>query len=227
MLVENRARSALGNGIPHAPGRFTLEGEPMEPEPGPLRPRDGRRTLVNEAPLSAPGDSYCGIYCGACSILRRAETGRGDAFTACLAGVPEKDLACGGCKSDARYAGCRVCQFRDCAVAKGVEHCVECSDYPCKAYRAWQSLAAILPHVRESPANLEAIRQRGVEAWLESQAKRWSCPICGARFSWYADRCGRCGRGLDAEAHALSRARRLLCAWLLPRAYRKGVERGA
>jgi hypothetical protein len=51
--------------------------------------------------MAGCGDSYCGIYCGACSILNHGETGRGDEFIACCDSVPEKELACGGCKSDA------------------------------------------------------------------------------------------------------------------------------
>jgi hypothetical protein len=172
--------------------------------------------------MAAYGDSYCGIYCGACSVLSHGETGRGDGFIACCGSVPQRELACGGCKSEALYAGCRVCKFRDCARAKGIAHCVECADYPCRMYRKWQSVAKLLPHVRETTANLEAIQRHGADAWLAAQEKRWSCPECGARFSWYAAQCSGCGRGLAAEAHAMSGIRKILCRWLLPMAYRKG-----
>ncbi len=171
------------------------------------------------------GDSYCGIYCGACSVSRHGETGRGDAFVSCLGGVPGEELACGGCKSDVLYAGCRICKLRDCARAKGVAHCADCADYPCGMYRSWRSSGRILPHVREAAASLAAIRDRGVEAWLAAQEKRWSCPTCGARFSWYAARCAECGRDLAAEAYALSGVRKLVCGWLLPMAYRRGSAR--
>jgi hypothetical protein len=168
------------------------------------------------------GDTYCGIYCGACSISSHGETGREDGFIACCPGVPKEELACRGCKSDAVYAGCRTCGFRDCAVGKGVAHCVECAEYPCKAYEKWQSAAKILPHVRESVANLEAIRSGGVDAWLAAQASRWSCPECGTRFSWYAASCQKCGRSLAAEAYAMRGLRKLLCRWVLPTVYRRG-----
>jgi Protein of unknown function (DUF3795) len=177
--------------------------------------------------MVTPGDSYCGIFCGACSVARYGETHRGDAFTACLGIVTAKDLACRGCKTDALYAGCRSCRLRECALARHVEHCVDCADYPCRIYRGWQSVGRILPHVRETSASLEVIRSRGVEAWLAAQEKRWSCPQCGERFSWYATRCGRCGRGLEAEAFALSGLRRIVSGWLLRMAYRKGTRAGA
>jgi len=181
------------------------------------------RSEGEESTMAACGDSYCGIYCGACSILNHGETGRGDEFIACCASVPEKELACGGCKSDALYAGCRVCKIRECAVTKGIAHCVDCSDHPCTMYRMWKAGAKLLPHLRETSANLDAIRHQGAGAWLAAQEKRWSCPECGAKFSWYAVQCTQCGRGLAAEAHVLSGIRKILCRWLLPMAYRKAT----
>lgn len=172
--------------------------------------------------MTTHGDSYCGIFCGACSVRRHGETGRADGFISCCVGVPAADLACGGCKSSDVYAGCRVCTFRDCARARGVEHCVECADYPCAAYRKWSSMKRLLPHVSEAPASLEAIRRDGAEVWAAVQDRRWSCPGCGAPFSWYERRCAACGRGLECEAYALSGLRKLVCRVVIPGVYRKG-----
>ena len=167
-------------------------------------------------------NSYCGIYCGACSILMHGETSRADGFAACLGSVPKEELACGGCKSDAVYAGCFACSFRDCALEKGLSHCVDCVDYPCKMYSRWQSAAKFLPHVREAVSSLTAIKRDGVDSWLEAQKKRWSCPDCGTPFSWYALTCRRCGLRLAAKAYEMSGLRKLLCRFVLPMAYRKG-----
>jgi hypothetical protein len=57
-------------------------------------------------------DTYCGLYCGACSVAVYGQTGRADNFVGCLWGVPEEELSCGGCKSDNVYAGCRACGLR-------------------------------------------------------------------------------------------------------------------
>ncbi len=171
--------------------------------------------------MASSADGYCGIFCGACSVSRHGETGRGDAFTSCLRGVPARELACQGCKSDVRYVGCRVCTIRECAVARGVPHCADCPEYPCRTYRGWQSVGKLLPHVREAGASGAAIRSGGADAWLSAQVKRWSCPQCGERFSWYAARCSGCGRGLRAEAYALSGVRRIVAGWLLRAAYRR------
>jgi hypothetical protein len=129
-------------------------------------------------------DSYCGIYCGACSIRKHGETGDGDAFIACCGSVPKSELACSGCKSKTVYMGCRGCELLDCAVVRGLTHCADCAEYPCRIYKKWYSAAEILPHVREAAVNLETIKRDGNETWLKTQEKRWSCPDCGAAHSW-------------------------------------------
>jgi hypothetical protein len=167
-------------------------------------------------------DTYCGIYCGACSIVMHGETGRPDRFAACLGNVPKEELTCHGCKSDTVYAGCGICSIRHCAREKDVAHCIECTDFPCKMYLKWQSVAKFLPHSRESASNLEAIQRDGLEHWLAMQKKHWSCPNCGSPFSWYASECYTCGRRLASEAYEISGWRKLLCRFILPMAYRKG-----
>ena len=167
-------------------------------------------------------DSYCGIYCAACSIHMHGATGRADGFVACLGGVPKGEIACDGCKSEVLYAGCRICPFRDCSVKKGIAHCVECADYPCKKYKQWKSAARFLPHVGEAALSLEGIKRDGVDGWLEAQQKRWSCPDCGEPFSWYAAECGKCGRRLAPAAYEISGWRKLLCRFWIRLGYRMG-----
>jgi hypothetical protein len=172
------------------------------------------------------GDSYCGIYCGACSVARFGQTGRADAFVACMGDrVPAAGITCRGCKSGAVYAGCRLCRMRDCAVGRGLEHCGDCGDFPCATYRRWFSGARLLPHVSESMPNLEAIRQRGVGGWLSEQDRRWSCPGCGEPFSWYQGACPRCGRAPGDRAYTIGPLRKLFFRVLFPYLYRKGMAR--
>ncbi len=171
-------------------------------------------------------DTYCGIYCGACSVVICGKTGRADGFAACLGGVPRGDLACGGCKSDTVYAGCSTCNIRRCARERSIAHCIDCAEYPCASYRKWQLVAkALVPHAGTATANLEVIRRDGVDAWLAAQERRWSCPGCGSPFSWYARTCHKCGRALACESYTLSGWRKLLCRLILPMAYRRGKAR--
>jgi hypothetical protein len=172
-------------------------------------------------------DSYCGIYCGACSVSMHGVTGRTDGFVACLGSVPKEDLACSGCKSDTLYNGCRVCGFRECAGVKGVEHCIDCVDYPCKMFKKWQSAAKFLPHVREAAISLATIKRDGADTWLAAQNKRWSCPDCGEPFSWYTSDCHKCGCKYTTEAYEISGWKKLLCRFVLPMVYRKGKKKMA
>jgi hypothetical protein len=165
-------------------------------------------------------DSYCGIYCGACSIALHGRTGRADEFAACLGGVPIEELACSGCKSDTLYAGCSTCSLRRCARERKVEHCMDCSDFPRKGYSAWQSVAKFLPHTHEAPSSLKVIKNDGVDFWLDGQKRRWSCPECGTPFSWYTKVCHVCGVSLKPQSHCLSFWRKLLCRFVLKMAYR-------
>ena len=167
-------------------------------------------------------DTYCGIYCGACSIAWHGRTGLTDEFAACLGSVPKECIACGGCKSDTLYYGCRICGLRSCARGKNVEHCSDCSDYPCKSYRTWQRAAKLLPHIQEAVDSLEAIKRDGFDHWLDSQKKRWSCPSCGTPFSWYASMCSGCGYSLVSKAYILSGWRKFWGRFVLTMVYRKG-----
>ena len=167
-------------------------------------------------------DTYCGSYCGACSIAMYSNTGHADDFVACLEGVPKEELSCGGCKSDNAYAGCKACGIRRCARENGVKHCIDCADYPCKSFRTRQAVAMLLPHLHGADDNLNNIKLDGVNHWLNVQKKRWSCPDCATSFSWYATACSKCGCSLAFKAHKLSGWKRLLCRFMLAAAYRKG-----
>ena len=170
-------------------------------------------------------DGYCGIYCGACSVLVHGKTGRGDAFIEFCKGIPRQALKCEGCRSSVVYPGCRVCGIRTCAVGKGVEHCTDCSEFPCTQYSNWKKGARLLPHVHEAASSLEQIGEQGVQAWLAGQKQRWSCPGCGAPFSWYAASCGECGASLQGSVYEMKGLRRLVCRILFPLLYRKGLAK--
>lgn len=167
-------------------------------------------------------DTYCGLFCGACSIAMQGKAGTTDQFAACIRSVPKEDLVCGGCKSETVYSGCSICDLRSCARKKKVEHCSECSVYPCKTYRKWQGVAKFLPHIHEAETGLAAIKRGGVDRWLDSQKNRWSCPSCGTPFSWYASMCSQCDCSLVPKAYTLSGWRKIFCQFVLPMVYRKG-----
>jgi hypothetical protein len=83
-------------------------------------------------------------------------------------------------------------------------------------------VAKFLPHIHEAETSLEAIKRDGVDHWLDSQKKEWSCPSCGTPFSWYASICSKCDRSLMSKAYKLSGWKKIFCQFLLPMVYRKG-----
>ena len=143
-------------------------------------------------------DSYCGLYCGACPIL--AATLRGNVEEkAAQWEMAVKDIICRGCKSNVRSAFCADCVMRLCARDHELEFCVECDDYPCATFQAFERDG--YPHHTAAAANLKVIDVRGVDAWLAEQKARWSCAACGTAFTWYEDGCSSCGAALyDARA---------------------------
>jgi hypothetical protein len=138
-------------------------------------------------------DTYCGLYCGACPILRANERGTVEEIAKAEKMKPE-DLECHGCKSDKVAVFCRDCAFKTCAPEKGLEFCGECEDYPCDDLGKFRNDE--WPHHSVVLSNLGKIRRDGLDAWLKERAQRWSCKECGTEFSWYDERCEKCGSKL-------------------------------
>ena len=184
-------------------------------------------------------DTYCGIYCGACSIMMAGKTGKSDRLASfwspgrigkflAFQNVPhdEKDLVleCGGCKSDRVFINCRGCAIRKCAIEKRVDHCNDCGEFPCPTYREWKNIQVMLPHLKETDGNLDAIGKSGVSAWLTEQEKKWACPGCGTAFSWYAETCGTCGRDLRGSTYRFSRLKSMVLKIGISLGARKGKK---
>jgi hypothetical protein len=143
-------------------------------------------------------DAPCGLYCGACGTVLADRKGT----VAELAKEWEMepgDLVCHGCRSDTVAVFCRDCRFRACTASRGISHCFECRGYPCEELVAFRNDNA--PHHSVVLENLRRMRDIGVDAWLEEQRARWSCPGCGEPFFWYDAKCRYCGTGLfDSRA---------------------------
>lgn len=134
---------------------------------------------------------YCGLFCGACSFKVAFETND----RRHLAGMPRKyskyaDAVlqfCPGCSKDEDEG----CEIRNCARAHGFLYCGLCPDAPCSLLRRFSEDG--IPHHSEVIANIERIKKVGVKEWLKEQKERWTCD-CGAKRSWYLERCTKCGR---------------------------------
>jgi hypothetical protein len=152
--------------------------------------------------------SYCGLYCGACEIMKACRKELATGVKARWEDLPEQfrknigkaDLVCQGCTTDTVFQGCRGCSIRACARGNKVESCVLCREYPCQLVKDRQDhmtkTRTTLPHTRVMFRNLDVIREKGMAAWLKEREREWSCPQCGTSFSWYQELCEKCGKEL-------------------------------
>lgn len=128
--------------------------------------------------------AYCGLYCEQCSV----RTAFIEQNAAHLTHIPARygkndaDLStcdCEGCKGRNL---CGPCKIKDCAVPRGIASCADCGDFPCGVVAAFGSDGA--PHHHQALANLNRIREIGVEAWFAELEPSLRCH-CGERLSWY------------------------------------------
>ncbi len=108
-------------------------------------------------------------------------------------GVEPGEIRCDGCRSSDVFVNCGNCLLRTCAASRGIEFCIDCREFPCAEYRRIASFGSSLPpHFLVIVRNLAEIREKGADEWRRLQVERWTCPDCGAPYSWYAERCA-CG----------------------------------
>ncbi|MBN1121900.1 MAG: DUF3795 domain-containing protein [Anaerolineae bacterium] len=136
-------------------------------------------------------DTYCGGFCGACPQFIATESGTVDAFAAQNNKTPG-EVICYGCKSDVLCGWCKICPLKKCAESRGLEFCGDCNEYPCDVLQRHIDNPDY-PYHSLVPQQMADIRAMGVDAWLAGQDRRWRCPTCNARFSWFDSTCPNCG----------------------------------
>ena len=141
---------------------------------------DDRSSRRITASLIAP----CGMDCGLCSKhLREVDP-------------------CLGCLNIARAVehcevGIKLCADR----TAGAAFCFDCAGYPCDRlqqldlrYRTNYGMSMI--------ANLDRIRDGGLDAFVDLENERWACPRCGAPICIHDRRCHACGAQWHRDATA-------------------------
>ena len=128
--------------------------------------------------------AYCGIYCEQCSVRTAAmeqNVMHIEHFPAKFNVDPSNlsEYACEGCKGRNL---CGPCKIKDCAVAKGLESCASCANFPCSSIDAFGN--DDIPHHHEAIENLKKIRSAGLASWFENMSRKLRCH-CGERLSWY------------------------------------------
>ncbi len=96
--------------------------------------------------------------------------------------------------------GCRPME-KNCYVKRGcrklrtgqVQFCYECSELPCKNIARLEK--RYLERYKMSfLENLQTIKEKGIEKFLEEQRVRFACPSCGDIVSVHDSRCYSCGK---------------------------------
>jgi hypothetical protein len=126
-----------------------------------------------KAELIAP----CGMNCGVCYAYLR------------------KDRKCPGCNvDDSKFQFTRIkCIIRNCenisSSASGF--CYECEVYPCrrlkqldKRYKTKYRMSMI--------ENLDYIKQRGIDRFLDKEYEKWKCTKCGKVICCHNGICYNC-----------------------------------
>ena len=146
----------------------------------------------------------CGMNCGICKC-----------YLAYSRGVPRqkgKVSHCSGC-----IARNKTCAFikRDCEKLrkKQIRFCYECSDMPCR------KLAHIDEHysARYGMSMLEnqkVIKEKGMDAFLKSQAEKYRCPSCGDVVSVHDGKCYACGYQGEKPIKRVGKARWGKARWV-------------
>jgi hypothetical protein len=120
----------------------------------------------------------CGINCGTCTAYLRNRN------------------KCSGCMSvnGSNIPHCISCSIRNCELLSNTDSkfCSQCDQFPCrkiknidKRYRIRYKTGLI--------QNLLTINEKGVEAYLLDETKRWTCSSCGAVLSVHKENCLICG----------------------------------
>ncbi|MBN2275989.1 MAG: DUF3795 domain-containing protein [Bacteroidales bacterium] len=114
----------------------------------------------------------------------------------CIGYLRERN-PCSGCfnkddKNKPKY--CRSCIIVNCELLAKTESgfCYDCEKYPCarlkqldKRYRTKYGMSML--------ENLEFIKQKGLEKFLQHEKDRWTCKVCGLGLCVHRSSCLNCG----------------------------------
>jgi hypothetical protein len=100
--------------------------------------------------------SACGINCAECEARIATienDNAKRKEVAAKWSKAYDASINCTGCMEDGiKFSHCNECEYRECVVEMGIEHCSECDDYPC------EELEQFFEHVPQAKENLEALK---------------------------------------------------------------------
>ena len=154
----------------------------------PIKLKDNLKQLVG----------ICGIYCGTCPmyLVPRYHDLEFIDKNSREYGLPAEEIRCDGCLSDQLFPPCRVCRhgFRQCAREKNATWCFQCQDFPCSRLQSFLDIHVVdgISHHAKLIEELQYMKERGIEDWLEKQDREGRCPKCGRVPYWFDRKCTNC-----------------------------------
>lgn len=124
----------------------------------------------------------CGLNCALCGQALKEE----NPCPGCLGPDENKPAYCSS-----------VCKIVACEKRRRLPdvYCDGCPAYPCEQVMEKEMRYANAYPMVESPiGNLAYIRTKGMDAFLERERARWTCPACGGVVCVHTGLCAGCGR---------------------------------
>ncbi|MGI6152821.1 MAG: DUF3795 domain-containing protein [Christensenellaceae bacterium] len=125
----------------------------------------------------------CGVNCQACSA-HLAATGAAS--------------RCPGCRAPAnthKRKSCVNCAKKDCAFSQGLTWCFECSRFPCSRIKSLNK--RYIENYGIDLIQNGRSAQAGMDAFLQEQRKRFTCPHCGGAVGQHKKLCSECGKATE------------------------------
>jgi hypothetical protein len=113
----------------------------------------------------------------------------------CYAYLREKNH-CPGCRGDdsQKMKSCLACRIKSCEklVEGGFQYCFECDTFPCDRVKhldkRYRTKYGVNPF-----ENLNTIQENGIDAFVEIEMTKWTCPECGTILCMHKPQCLSCG----------------------------------
>lgn len=123
--------------------------------------------------------SYCGLNCAKCDIFL-ASHGNEELHKNLVKWFKEnidpsiESISCEGCRGPTNKCWSDDCEFRPCAMEKGLDYCFECLDFICDKLEKFANDG--LEHHKRTVENLKMMKRLGLEKWKSSQKEVNFCP---------------------------------------------------
>jgi len=112
----------------------------------------------------------------------------------CIGYLREKEK-CNGCNEsdENKPQYCTTCIIKNCEEIKksDIHFCYTCSKYPCKRLKNLDKRYKT-KYEMSMLENLQYIKEKGIESFIEKEKERWKCSVCGYILSVHRKACIYC-----------------------------------